>query len=68
MSMQLTSTSEIEAGATIQRIEDNETREVAEVERDEDGQITTVVLTNTGGLVGAPDTLDTAALNAWVVL
>jgi len=65
---QITATSQLEAGATIQRMEDNETRRVAEVERDERGRITAVVLANRDGLYGEPDRLTGDEITGWVIL
>jgi len=65
---QITATSQLEAGATIQRMEDNETRRVAEVERDEDGRITAIMLANRGGLYGEPDVLTGNEITGWVIL
>lgn len=65
---QITATSQIEDGATIQRMEDNETRKVLEVERDGDGRITRIVLVNVDGLYGVPDVLDADEITGWVIL
>jgi hypothetical protein len=64
---QITATSQIEAGATIQRMEDGETRKVAHVEYDGDG-IVRIELANVDGLYGDRDVIGADQLNGWVIL